>query len=49
MNTYEKIATVFKALYNEDARFIVSNKFNLNTYMNDEEYLTRAFKAMLGY
>lgn len=48
MELKDKIRTVFKALYDENARFLVMNKLGLCDSMSDEEYLKRQYKAIMG-
>lgn len=48
MDIKRKIRIVFKALYDEDARFLVMNKLGLYDNMPDEEYLKRLYKSVMG-
>lgn len=48
MNFKDKIETVFKALYDENARFIVMNRLGLCNCMSDEDYIKNLFKTILG-
>lgn len=48
MNIKQKIGIVLKAIYDEDARFLVMNRLGLCDNMPDEEYLKRQYKVVMG-
>lgn len=48
MDLKNKIKTIFKALYDKDARFLVVQKLGLCFLMSDELYLRRLYKLVFG-
>ena len=48
MNNLERLQVCLKAIYDDDARFMLLNRFGLCNNMSDEEYLKKAFKCNMG-
>lgn len=48
VNLEDKVKIVLKAIYDENARFIVMNRFGFCDNMHDDEYLRRKYRQMIG-